>query len=97
MNDLRGEEILDSILRISRLDPQGMGRDKALIRAGSIAALELLKRRQGEASGLPFPSDELWEFIDWVEKEKMLVRGGKFRTAWEIYQKKRGLDEGARV
>ncbi len=95
MNSRRGEEILNEILRISRL-PEGMEREKALIHAGSIAALELVKRRQGEAPGLPFPSWELWEFMDWVEKEKLRMEGD-FHTAWELYQKRREWDAGERV
>jgi len=88
MNDVRGEELLMAILRISRMDPQGMGRDKALVRAANIAALELVRRRQDEAPSLPFSEPELFEFLDWVEKEKLLVRGGEFQTAWEIYRRK---------
>ncbi len=95
MNSERGEEILSEIMRTWQLN---IGeRERSLYKAEGLAALELVKRRQGEAPKLPFPSWELWEFLDWVEKEELLSRGGEFQTAWDIYKKKRDWDAGERV
>ena len=83
-------EQVEAILRIYSLNPQGMSKRKQLLKAGTIVGVELMRRDMGNAPKLPYTTTELFHFLEWLEKERLAVEGGDFRTAWDIMKERDG-------